>query len=323
VRRDRARRRRSGSATPASTATPGLVNLRARSYDPVLGRFIGRDTFGGVLSAPQTGNRYSYATSNPLRFSDPSGHFVQAVIDHPWTVVEIIVSFNPVGALVISSYILITGTDPATGERVDPQWGLLGIATVILPPIVAKAIIKVLGGMVRGIGNVVTRAAGLGATVARDVGAGARALGTVAREGVVVGTAAREGAAAAGTIARDARVVIGGATERSALRIYAAEGRLLSAERAGSLNPGATGKLYATDAKYEFGNVAQSNLAIDARGEHVVGYWDVPAEYPFKYDRRVPFTEKWDGGGREFTWPGSIPYDKLGPFRRIPWAAGQ
>ncbi len=59
----------------------GLINLRARSYDPVLGRFIGRDTFGGVASAPQTGNRYAYATSNPLRYSDPSGHFVQAAID--------------------------------------------------------------------------------------------------------------------------------------------------------------------------------------------------------------------------------------------------
>lgn len=51
----------------------GLVNLRARAYDPVLGRFVGRDTFAGVASAPQSGNRYAYALANPLRYTDPSG----------------------------------------------------------------------------------------------------------------------------------------------------------------------------------------------------------------------------------------------------------
>jgi hypothetical protein len=65
----------------------------------VLGRFIGRDTFAGVASAPQTANHYACATTNPLRFSDPSGHFVQTIIDHPLSVVDIAMNFNPVGAV--------------------------------------------------------------------------------------------------------------------------------------------------------------------------------------------------------------------------------
>lgn len=47
----------------------GLTNLRARSYHPVMGRFIGRDTFAGFMSAPQTGNRYAYALTKPVRYT--------------------------------------------------------------------------------------------------------------------------------------------------------------------------------------------------------------------------------------------------------------
>jgi RHS repeat-associated protein len=58
----------------------GLVNLRARAYDPRLARFTGRDTVGGVLSAPQTANRSSYALNNPFRYTDPGGRFIQAAM---------------------------------------------------------------------------------------------------------------------------------------------------------------------------------------------------------------------------------------------------
>ena len=110
-----------------------------------------------------------------------------------------------------------------------------------------------------------------------------------------------------------------------ALRIYAAEGREVAAEEAGVLEPGGDGQLYATDATYGYGNIAQSNLAIPGGGEEVAGYWEVPPEYAskFTYQGRVPATDVWDGGGREFTWRGSIPYDSLGPFHPIPWAGGQ
>ncbi len=51
----------------------GLVYLRARYYDPALGRFISPDPFLGRLAEPITQNRYVYVKNNPLGFTDPSG----------------------------------------------------------------------------------------------------------------------------------------------------------------------------------------------------------------------------------------------------------
>jgi RHS repeat-associated protein len=62
------------------TDPTGLVNLRFRAYDPSLGRFLSRDTFDGLPAIPLTGNRHSDALGNPLRYTDPSGHFVNGVL---------------------------------------------------------------------------------------------------------------------------------------------------------------------------------------------------------------------------------------------------
>ena len=55
---------------------PGLGGyyLRARFYQPGLGRFLTRDEFGGLLSKPPTLNPYAYAEGNPVNLIDPSGH---------------------------------------------------------------------------------------------------------------------------------------------------------------------------------------------------------------------------------------------------------
>jgi RHS repeat-associated protein len=56
--------------------------LRARSYDPTLGRFLSRDSWPGSSSAPQTLDRYTYVADNPTTRSDPSGHcFVDTIAD--------------------------------------------------------------------------------------------------------------------------------------------------------------------------------------------------------------------------------------------------
>jgi RHS repeat-associated protein len=50
-----------------------LYYLRARYYDPHIGRFLSRDPFPGPTRTPLMKNPYLYATSNPVRFADHSG----------------------------------------------------------------------------------------------------------------------------------------------------------------------------------------------------------------------------------------------------------
>ncbi len=51
----------------------GLVTLRARQYDPEIGRFASADPVLGSPGEPQTLNRYAYVLPTPLTFTDPSG----------------------------------------------------------------------------------------------------------------------------------------------------------------------------------------------------------------------------------------------------------
>lgn len=51
----------------------GLVNMKARLYDPEIGRFLTPDPLLADPSQIQGINPYSYVNNNPLRFVDPSG----------------------------------------------------------------------------------------------------------------------------------------------------------------------------------------------------------------------------------------------------------
>ena len=53
----------------------GLYYYGARWYDPALGRFAQADTIvpGGVQGL----DRYAYVNNNPIRYTDPSGHFTE------------------------------------------------------------------------------------------------------------------------------------------------------------------------------------------------------------------------------------------------------
>lgn len=55
----------------------GLQYLRARWYDPGLGRFVNEDSFEGSIENPLGLNIYTYVQNNPLKFIDPSGHIAQ------------------------------------------------------------------------------------------------------------------------------------------------------------------------------------------------------------------------------------------------------
>lgn len=53
----------------------------ARYYDASIGRFISPDTLVQDYTNPQTLNRYSYCLNNPLRYVDPTGHFLDTLFD--------------------------------------------------------------------------------------------------------------------------------------------------------------------------------------------------------------------------------------------------
>src|SRR5207249_1707986 len=46
----------------------GFSYLRARLYDPQVGRFLSKDPFAGFVGDPQTLNRYTCAGNNPINF---------------------------------------------------------------------------------------------------------------------------------------------------------------------------------------------------------------------------------------------------------------
>jgi hypothetical protein len=57
-----------------------LYYLRARYYDPGVGRFLSRDSFAGDESNPLSLHKYLYTHANPVNLTDPSGL---------WTLIEI------------------------------------------------------------------------------------------------------------------------------------------------------------------------------------------------------------------------------------------
>ncbi len=54
----------------------GLYSMRARYYDPGVGRFLSRDTWAVALDDPIELNRYNYTAQNPVNATDPSGMFL-------------------------------------------------------------------------------------------------------------------------------------------------------------------------------------------------------------------------------------------------------
>lgn len=58
----------------------GLVNMNARLYDPVLGRFLSPNPYVQAPDLSQNFNRYSYALNNTLIYVDENGEFLHIII---------------------------------------------------------------------------------------------------------------------------------------------------------------------------------------------------------------------------------------------------
>ncbi|MDE7444023.1 MAG: hypothetical protein K2M65_07685, partial [Muribaculaceae bacterium] len=53
----------------------GLINMNARLYDPMLGRFLSPDPYVQMPDFTQSFNRYAYCMNNPMIYKDENGEF--------------------------------------------------------------------------------------------------------------------------------------------------------------------------------------------------------------------------------------------------------
>jgi RHS repeat-associated protein len=79
----------------------GFYYLQSRYYDPRTGRFLTRDTFEGEERVPLSQNRYAYGHNNPVINTDPTGHFIPAIV-----VVALKLVFDLFLELAIQSFII-------------------------------------------------------------------------------------------------------------------------------------------------------------------------------------------------------------------------
>jgi RHS repeat-associated protein len=82
----------------------GLTYLRARYYNPADGRFQSRDTWDGNYNSPQSLNRWNYTESNPVNYSDPSGHCIFFGVDTVACIAALAVGIPVVAGLTAAAY---------------------------------------------------------------------------------------------------------------------------------------------------------------------------------------------------------------------------
>lgn len=97
--------------------TTGLDYLRARYYDPELGRFISKDAFPGSLTDPMSQHDYQYAHANPVNNTDPTGYF---------TLTEAITAISFGGVLAsVGSSLGYAGHQYVTGDGISGDEALV------------------------------------------------------------------------------------------------------------------------------------------------------------------------------------------------------
>jgi RHS repeat-associated protein len=102
----------------------GLDYLRARYYDPNLGRFISKDAFPGYLDDPMSQHDYQYAHANPVNNTDPSGYFTMGDMMATLSGVSALAAIGGVGFGL--GYIGGAAATGASGEEVLGMFGEWG-----------------------------------------------------------------------------------------------------------------------------------------------------------------------------------------------------
>ncbi len=97
----------------------GTIYLRARYYDPEIGRFISEDSYLGKDRDPLSLNLYTYCQNDPIQYYDPSGHVIDIIADIffiGWDIVDIIIDpTNPVNWTALGADAACTAVPFATG----------------------------------------------------------------------------------------------------------------------------------------------------------------------------------------------------------------
>ncbi len=70
-------------------ASSGLMYYGARYYDAAIGRFAQPDSIVPNPYNPQSLNRYSYVLNNPVRYTDPTGHWFESAPDIAFIVYDL------------------------------------------------------------------------------------------------------------------------------------------------------------------------------------------------------------------------------------------
>jgi RHS repeat-associated protein len=99
----------------------GLMDYGARFYSPKLGRFISPDPIVPKPGDPQALNRYSYVLNNPMKYRDPSGHWIDTALD------LIFIGWDVASIAVDVSDIVENGPSPETARNLGVDIAALAV----------------------------------------------------------------------------------------------------------------------------------------------------------------------------------------------------
>jgi len=110
-----------------------LINMNARLYDPLIGRFLSPDPYVQAPTFSQSYNRYAYCLNNPLIYTDPTGEKwwkwalgAAAFLIDPISTITAVTSSAAVTATTVgvSSYATTIANTPLLffGGAIDQDW---------------------------------------------------------------------------------------------------------------------------------------------------------------------------------------------------------
>lgn len=100
-------------------ASSQLYYLRARFFDPKTGSFISRDPYSGYLISPRTQHDYTYASSNPVLLTDPSGMASELAASYIKAAVLLVVLTG--GFALIYNFLFPPTLNGATNQTLPPD----------------------------------------------------------------------------------------------------------------------------------------------------------------------------------------------------------